>query len=65
MHLTNIIKPTHLCNLACRYCYIEDSRDRIMTEDTLKNVIAKTFDYSLFLSPQTVVDFICNIFLLI
>jgi len=28
MGLTAIVKPTHECNLSCKYCYIEDSVER-------------------------------------
>jgi len=38
--ITAIIKPTHECNLACKYCYIEDSiKQGKMNFKTLKNTI--------------------------
>ncbi len=45
MFFTNVIKPTHLCNLACKYCYNDDVRDPIMRESTLERVIEQTFAY--------------------
>lgn len=45
MQLVNIIKPTHRCNLACKYCYNEDIRNPIMSLDTLEKSIYGTFDY--------------------
>lgn len=45
MYLTNIIKPTHICNLACKYCYNEDTRAPIMTHETLQRVVSETFAY--------------------
>jgi uncharacterized protein len=43
---TNVIKPTHICNIACRYCYNEDTRAPFMTEATLERVIEGTFAIS-------------------
>lgn len=40
---TNVVKPTHICNISCKYCYNEDTRAPIMTRETLKRVIAETF----------------------
>lgn len=45
MFLNNIIKPTHICNLACDYCFNEDPRDPIMTIKTLDRVIEQSFSY--------------------
>jgi uncharacterized protein len=45
LDLINIIKPTHICNLACEYCYNEDERGPIMGLDVLDRVIAETFNY--------------------
>jgi uncharacterized protein len=42
---TNVIKPTHLCNLACTYCYNDDVRDPIMRPETLERTIEQTFSY--------------------
>ncbi|GAB3630449.1 Anaerobic sulfatase-maturating enzyme [Pandoraea terrae] len=46
MRLVNVVKPTHICNLACEYCYNDDVRKPIMSDATLRNVIAKTIDYA-------------------
>lgn len=42
---TNVIKPTHICNLACTYCYNDDLREPIMREGTLLRTIEQTFSY--------------------
>nr|WP_275382279.1 hypothetical protein [Xenorhabdus bovienii] len=46
MQLVNIIKPTHRCNLACKYCYNEDIRNPVMTIEVLEKTIKDTFDYA-------------------
>ncbi|MDE9484393.1 dynobactin maturation radical SAM/SPASM protein DynA, partial [Xenorhabdus bovienii] len=46
MQLVNITKPTHRCNLACKYCYNEDIRHPVMTLETLEKTIKDTFDYA-------------------
>ncbi|HEX2062732.1 MAG TPA: dynobactin maturation radical SAM/SPASM protein DynA [Thermoanaerobaculia bacterium] len=46
MFFTNVVKPTHLCNLACKYCYNDDVRDPIMTAQTLERTIGQTFEYA-------------------
>jgi uncharacterized protein len=39
---TVIMKPTHSCNLACKYCYIEESAEKgVMSQTTLENSIEK------------------------
>ncbi len=43
--LNVIVKPTHLCNFSCKYCYNEDQRLPIMEFSTLSNLINKSFDY--------------------
>jgi len=44
-HVSLIIKPTHNCNLACKYCYIhENAENGFMTQETLENVIAKPLE---------------------
>jgi uncharacterized protein len=58
MIFTNVIKPTHLCNLACRYCYNEDERNSIMSEAIMKLVIQETFRYCREIDKNTCVDFI-------
>ena len=46
-HITVIAKPTHDCNLACRYCYIEDSAEKGgMSEDVLENSIKNISDFA-------------------
>lgn len=42
----NVIKPTHICNLACTYCYNDDARDPIMRDGTLLRTIEQTFAYA-------------------
>lgn len=38
--ITAIVKPTHECNLACRYCYVEDSAESgRMSSKTLERTI--------------------------
>lgn len=40
--LTILIKPTHDCNLACKYCYVEQNAERgRMSYETLRNAIAQ------------------------
>ncbi len=42
MPLTAIVKPTHDCNLACKYCYVPDTAEQgTMDEKTLANTIEK------------------------
>lgn len=43
---TNVIKPTHICNLACTYCYNDDVRDPIMREGTLMRTLEQTASYA-------------------
>lgn len=45
MQFVNIIKPTHICNLDCTYCYNDDVRDPIMKDGTLFRTIEQTFAY--------------------
>jgi len=58
MIFTNVIKPTHLCNLNCTYCYNDDVRDPIMRDETLERVISQTFAYVEAEAPQRMVSFI-------
>ncbi len=45
--LTAIVKPTHDCNLACKYCYVSDTAEQGMMNDvTLANAIEKTTVYN-------------------
>lgn len=44
--ITLIVKPTHDCNLACSYCYIDDNAEKgIMNNATLENTILKPINY--------------------
>lgn len=58
MIFTNVVKPTHLCNLSCKYCYNDDVRDPIMKETTLERVIGQTFAYAREHAPERLVSFI-------
>lgn len=43
---TVVIKPTHICNLSCSYCFNDDVRNPIMDFNTLGRVITETFAYA-------------------
>jgi uncharacterized protein len=58
MWFTNVIKPTHKCNLSCAYCYNEDMRKHVMDAGTLRRVIEETFSYAACLPGHPPVDFI-------
>lgn len=58
MIFTNVIKPTHLCNLGCRYCYNEDVRKDIMSEEVLLRTINQTFEHSRSVGNHIAIDFI-------
>jgi len=58
MFFTNVIKPTHVCNLACKYCYNDDVRDPIMREETLRRTIEQTFTYVRKFEGNRLVSFI-------
>lgn len=58
MWFTNIIKPTHKCNLNCSYCYNEDTRNAVMSLGLLRRTIEQTFQYAYSLDAETAVDFI-------
>lgn len=58
MIFTNVVKPTHLCNLDCKYCYNDDVRDPIMRIETLERVIAQTFEYVREHTPNRTINFI-------
>ena len=58
MIFTNVVKPTHLCNLDCKYCYNDDVREPVMRRDTLDRVIEQTFDYVRDRTPNRMVNFI-------
>lgn len=46
MDLINIIKPTHICNLACTYCYNDDVREPVMRLETLDRIIEQTIKHA-------------------
>ncbi len=47
MNLQIIVKPTHECNLNCKYCYLEDSAEKgRMSESLLAQTIEKVSDYT-------------------
>lgn len=58
MKLINVIKPTHVCNLACSYCYNDDERRPFMDNKTLSRVIEQTFSLSKFINKYESVEFI-------
>ncbi|MDQ4026207.1 MAG: radical SAM protein [Actinomycetota bacterium] len=58
MIFTNVVKPTHLCNLACTYCYNDDVRRPVMSDDVLTRTIDQTFAYVEDHFPQRLVSFI-------
>ena len=40
--ITVIAKPTHSCNLGCKYCYVSTEAEKgVMSEETLENMIDK------------------------
>jgi len=58
MRLVNVLKPTHICNLNCDYCYNDDERQPIMTIDTLRRTIEQTFEYARSTKGFTGVEFV-------
>ncbi len=47
MGLTAIVKPTHNCNLRCKYCYIEKGAEKgMMSKETLHNTIDQVVENS-------------------
>lgn len=58
MRLTAIIKPTHLCNFSCKYCYNEDKRSPIMNSKTLQKMIKEFFAYIKATEGPSIIDFI-------
>lgn len=58
MWFTNVIKPTHRCNLSCAYCYNEDARGTIMEISVLRRVIEETFSFVAALPGNPSIDFI-------
>jgi uncharacterized protein len=58
MIFTNVIKPTHICNLACKYCYVDDVRKSVMNRETLERTISETFLHVSSTSPDALASFI-------
>lgn len=58
MRLVNVIKPTHICNLACTYCYNDDVRRPIMDTETLFITIRETLALARHQKIVDEVDFI-------
>ena len=58
LNFTNVIKPTHICNIGCVYCYNEDTRAPVMSASTLASTIEQTFSYAEAQRPLPKVDFI-------
>lgn len=58
MIFTAVVKPTHLCNLACTYCYNDDVRDPVMTTGTLERVVGQVFAYVRERAPERLASFI-------
>jgi uncharacterized protein len=53
-----VVKPTHLCNLSCTYCYNDDVRDPVMKPATVERLIGQTFSYARDHVPGRLVSFI-------
>lgn len=58
MRLINVIKPTHVCNLACTYCYNDDVRRPMMDIETLEATIKETLALAEAYESVDEVDFI-------
>ena len=58
MIFTAVVKPTHICNLACSYCYNDDVRDPVMVDETLARTIEQTFAYGRAHLPRRAINFI-------
>lgn len=58
MRLVNVIKPTHIRNLACTYCYNDDVRRPIMDTETLFITIRETLALAQHQKIVDEVDFI-------
>ncbi len=46
MNLINVIKPTHICNLNCDYCFNDDVRQPIMSLQVLEDSTRETIEYA-------------------
>ncbi|VVE41922.1 Anaerobic sulfatase-maturating enzyme [Pandoraea capi] len=58
MRLVNVVKPTHICNLACTYCYNDDVRKPVMDVETLGATIRETLELAKRYESVDEVDFI-------
>ena len=58
MRLVNVVKPTHICNLACTYCYSDDVRKPVMAAETLGVTIRETLELAKQYESVDEVDFI-------
>lgn len=45
MSFTVVVKPTHICNLDCTYCYNDDIREPIMSTATLSATVKRSLEY--------------------
>lgn len=46
MQFVNVVKPTHICNLSCKYCYNDDLRQPVMADSTLQRTIEQSFAFA-------------------
>jgi uncharacterized protein len=58
VHFTNVVKPTHLCNLDCSYCYNEDVRKPVMNTEQVTRVVSETLRFASEKDSVGSVDFI-------
>lgn len=58
MVFTNVVKPTHVCNLDCVYCYNEDERKPRMSAALAARVVDETISFAASERPDCEVDFI-------
>lgn len=58
MIFTAVIKPTHICNLACTYCYNDDVREPVMTTATLDRTVSQVLGYVRNHAPERLASFI-------
>ena len=57
MQLVNLIKPTHICNLGCTYCYNDDERAPIMSDEVLSRSIEQSFEFARTVGKYDFIDF--------
>lgn len=58
MKLINVVKPTHICNLNCNYCFNDDIRQPTMNSAILEDAIRETFEYARNRPSFTSVEFV-------